>query len=113
MVRLVFQTRQPVHPHKVLDTRYPRCSPDLYESQEGGISGPPVLWNNNSNGHCIAMNASRTEEESDHSDWSGDPLVDNLVACMICRVVDETLGFSEAVGPEQGPPPVPPRGPLQ
>ena len=113
MVHLVIQTRQPVHPHKTLGTRYLRYSLDLYESQEGGISDPPVWWNNNSNGPGIAMNASHTEGESDHWDWLGDPLVDNLVACMICRVVDETLGFSEAAGPAQGPPPGPLQGPLQ
>jgi hypothetical protein len=68
---LVFQTRQPVHPHKILGTRYPRCSPDLYESQGGGISDPLGLLNNNSNGPGIAMNVSRKEGESDHWDLSG------------------------------------------
>jgi len=43
------------------------------------------------------MNAFHTEEGSDHSDLSEDPLVGNLVACMIYRVVDETLGFSGVV----------------
>ena len=98
-------------PHKTLGTRYPRCSPDLYRSQEGGISDPLGLLNNNSNGHYIAMNVYRTEGESDHWDLSEDPLVDNLVACMICKVVDETLGFSEAGEPERGPPLEPPQGP--
>lgn len=107
----VTQTHQPVLPHKTLGTRYPRCSPDLDGSQGEGISDHLKLWNNNSNDHYIAMNAFHTEEESDHSDLSGDPLVENLVACMICRVVDETLGFSGAVESVLEPPPVPPREP--
>ena len=110
------QTHQPVLPHKTLDTRYPRYSPDLDGSQAREISDHPRLLSNNSSDPDIAMNAFRTEEGSDHSDWSGDPPVENLVACMICRVVDETLGFSEAVGSTlespRAPPRVPPQEPL-
>tara|TARA_B110000858_G_scaffold193624_1_gene246533 strand:+ start:621 stop:842 length:222 start_codon:yes stop_codon:yes gene_type:complete len=43
------------------------------------------------------MSVCRIEGESDHSDLTEDPLAESLVACMICRVADETLGFSEAV----------------
>ena len=111
MDHLVTQTHQHVLPHKTLGTRYPRCSPDLDGSQGEGISDHLRLLNNNSNGHYIAMSVCRTEEESDHWDSSGDPLVENLVACMICRVVDETLGFSGAVESAREPPPAPPREP--
>ena len=110
------QRRQPVLPHKTLDIRYPRYSPDLDGSQGGGISDPPVLLNNNSSDPDTAMSACRTGGGSDHFDWSRDPPVENLVACMICMVVDETLGFSEADGSTLEPPQVsqqaPPREPL-
>ena len=92
----MIQKHQPVHPHKTLGNRYLRYSLDFDGSQAGEISDPPVWWNNNSNDHCIAMNVSHKEGECHQTDWSEDQLVDNLVACMICRVVDETLGFSEA-----------------
>ena len=110
------QKHQPVLPHKTPDNRYPRCSPDLDGSQEGGIFVPRRLLNSSSNGPGTAMSASHTEEVSAHPNLSGDPLVDNWVACMICMVVDETLGFAEAdelvLGPQQGPPPEPQQGPL-
>ena len=110
---LVNQTHQPVLLHKTLDSRYPRYSPDLDGSQGGGISDHPRLWNNNSNDHYIAMSAFHTEGESDHSDLSEDQLVENLVACMICRVVDETLGFSGSAESALGLPLAPPPGPLR
>jgi len=55
------------------------------------------------------MSVFRTEEGSDHWDLSEDPLVENLVACMICKVVGETLGLSGADELE----PEPPQEPLQ
>lgn len=116
MAHPVRQTRQPVLPHKTLGIRYPRYSPGLDGSQAVEKSVPPMLLNNNSSGHYTAMSASHTEEVSDRSSLSGDPLVDNWVACMICTVVLETLGFVEAdelvLELPQGPQREPPQGPL-